>query len=151
MSPFAVKRIDHLVLRVRDLSRSIEFYRAVLGCEIVRRRDDLGLIHLRAGTSMIDLVDVNGKLGARGGSPAGPEARNVDHFCLRIEPFDEQSLIEHLKNCSVEPLGKAAVNFGAEGEGLSIYFPDPDGNVIELKGPAMGDRSNGLRDIVPLE
>ena len=136
MIPFAVERIDHLVLRVRDLSRSIEFYRAVLGCEVVRRRDRLGLVHLRAGASMIDLVSIDGPLGARGGAPAGTGARNVDHFCLRIEPFNEQRLVEHLQEFGLSPLGDAEVNFGAEGDGPSLYLPDPDGNVIELKGPA---------------
>ena len=88
MSPFAVQRLDHVVLRVRDLDIAEAFYRDVLGCEVVRRRDDLGLRHLRAGASMIDLVSVDGKLGQRGGSAAGNEGRNLDHLCLRIEPFD---------------------------------------------------------------
>jgi glyoxylase I family protein len=64
--PFDVQRIDHLVLRVRDLARSIRFYGQVLGCHVERQREHLGLAHLRAGASMIDLVDVAGKLGARG-------------------------------------------------------------------------------------
>lgn len=132
--PFRVERIDHIVLRVRDLSRSIEFYRTVLGCEIVRQREDLGLVHLRAGVSLIDVVSVDGKLGLRGGAPAATEARNVDHICLRIEPFVESDLVLHLKAHGLAPLGKAEVNFGAEGDGLSIYFQDPDGNLIELKG-----------------
>ena len=136
MIPFAVERIDHLVLRVEDLSRSIQFYRAVLGCEVVRQRDDLGLFHLRAGASMIDLISVDGTLGARGGAPAGSGARNVDHLCLRIEPFNEQRLVAHLTEFGISPRGSAEVNFGAEGDGLSLYFCDPDGNVIELKGPA---------------
>ena len=54
--PFDVARIDHVVFRVRDLERSIAFYSTVLGCEVVRRRDHLGLVHLRAGASMIDLI-----------------------------------------------------------------------------------------------
>jgi len=62
--PFAVERIDHLVLRVRDLQASIDFYQAVLGCCVAKRRDDLGLIHLRAGASMIDLISVDGVLGS---------------------------------------------------------------------------------------
>ena len=134
--PFSVQRIDHVVFRVRDLDRSIEFYRTVLGCEVARRRDDLGLIHLRAGASMIDLVSVDGMLGSRGGAAAGKEARNVDHLCLRIEPFNEAELVAHLGKHGVVPLGSAGVNFGAEGNGLSLYFQDPDGNTIELKGPS---------------
>ncbi|MGQ9425618.1 VOC family protein [Gilvimarinus sp. F26214L] len=135
-NPFSVQRIDHIVLRVTDLDRSIEFYGSVLGCDVVRRREHLGLVHLRAGASMLDLVSVDGALGARGGAAPGNEARNVDHFCLRIEPFKEPDLVAHLKSHGVEPLGSAEINFGAEGDGLSLYFPDPDGNVVELKGPS---------------
>lgn len=134
--PFSVQRIDHIVFRVRDLDRSVEFYRTVLGCEVVRRRDDLGLVHLRAGASMIDLVSVDGRLGSRGGTAAGKEARNLDHLCLRIKPFNEADLVAHLGKHGLAPLGSAEVNFGAEGDGLSLYFHDPDGNTIELKGPS---------------
>src|SRR5688572_27392623 len=141
--PFSVQRIDHVVFRVSDLNRSIGFYRSVLGCEIVRRREDLGLVHLRAGASMIDLVSVDGKLGARGGAAPGKEARNVDHLCLRIEPFNETDLVAHLGSHGLAPLSRAEINFGAEGDGLSLYFPDPDGNVIELKGPSIAAASSG--------
>lgn len=134
--PFAIQRIDHVVFRVRDLERSIDFYQRLLGCEVVRRRDHLGLVHLRAGASMIDLVSLDGTLGSRGGAGPGVEARNVDHLCLRIEPFDEAALVAHLVSQGVPPPAAAEVNFGAEGDGLSLYFKDPDGNTIELKGPA---------------
>jgi glyoxylase I family protein len=136
MLPFAVERIDHLVLRVRSLEKSIAFYRDVLGCQVVRRRDDLGLIHLQTGASMIDLVAIDGKIGMKGGAGAGVEARNVDHFCLRIEPFNEQAIVKHLALHQIEPIGVAVSNFGAEGDGLSLYFQDPDGNLVELKGPS---------------
>ena len=134
--PFDVQRLDHVVLRVRDLDRSEAFYRALLGCEVARRRDDLSLRHLRAGASMIDLVAVDGKLGRRGGAAAGTEGRNLDHLCLRVEPFDEAAIVAHLARHGVAPQGPAATNFGAEGDGLSLYFNDPDGNTVELKGPS---------------
>ncbi len=137
MLPFSVQRIDHLVFRVRDLQRSIGFYETVLGCAVVRRRDDLGLIHIRVGTSMVDLISVDGKLGRTGGAGAGTEGRNVDHLCLRIAPFVEESIVRHLAQNGITPHGPAASNFGAEGEGLSLYFDDPDGNTIELKGPSL--------------
>src|SRR5438552_3703129 len=91
--PFTVQRIDHVVLRVADLERAVAFYRALLGCEIVKRRDDLGLVHLRAGISMIDLISLDGALGRPGGAGAGAEGRNMDHLCLRIEPFDEAAIV----------------------------------------------------------
>ena len=135
--PFSIERIDHLVFRVVDLERSVAFYRQVLGCEVVRRRDHLGLVHLRAGVSMIDLVAVDGRLGRQGGAAPGPQARNVDHLCLRIAPFDEAGLAAHLHAHGCPPSGPAQCNFGAEGEGPSLYIHDPDGNVIELKGPSV--------------
>lgn len=138
MLPFAVERIDHVVFRVRDLATSVAFYGRVLGCHLVRERPDLGLVHLRAGASMVDLVSIDGPLGRVGGEGPKAEGRNVDHLCLRVEPFDEQRIVAHLAEYGVVPKGPASTNFGAEGEGLSLYFCDPDGNVIELKGPAHG-------------
>jgi glyoxylase I family protein len=132
---FAVRHIDHVVLRVQDLEAAIAFYRSTLGCTVVRRRDDLGLVHLRLGTSMLDLVAVDGPLGRRGGPAAGALGRNLDHLCLRIEPFDEATVHAHLARLGVGHSGAAQTNFGAEGEGPSIYFNDLDGNSIELKGP----------------
>jgi glyoxylase I family protein len=138
MHPFSVQRIDHLVFRVRDLDASVAFYEIVLGCSIARRRPELGLIHMQAGASMIDLIAIDGKLGRAGGEGPKTEGRNVDHLCLRIEPFNEQDIVKHLAQNGIEPRGPASENFGAEGEGLSLYFDDPDGNTIELKGPASG-------------
>jgi len=135
--PFTVRRIDHVVLRVRDLERSVAFYRALLGCEVVKRRDDLGLVHLRAGASMIDLVGIDGVLGRRGGPAAGAQGRNMDHLCLRVEPFDEAAIFALLAAHDLPPGAPAQINFGAEGNGPSIYFADPDGNQIELKGPSL--------------
>lgn len=136
MPAFTVQKIDHIVFRVADLEKSIAFYGEVLGCKIVKRRDDLGLVHLRAGCSMIDLVSIDGRLGQKGGAAPGAGARNVDHLCLRIEPFNEEALIKHLASHDVRPTGPVTNNFGAEGFGPSLYFHDPDGNLVELKGPA---------------
>ncbi|WP_426236818.1 VOC family protein [Pseudomonas sp. TWP3-2] len=133
MHPFIIQHIDHIVLRVENMQRSIEFYQLVFGAEVVKRQEKLGLVHLRAGTSMIDLVDIDGEIGRKGGAAAGSERRNVDHFCLRIEPFDEQVLIAHLQSFGLT-VEKAALRFGAEGSGLSLYCFDPDGNQVELKG-----------------
>lgn len=134
--PFEIKRLDHLVLRVQDLQRAVAFYRDVLGCTVARERPTLGMVHLHAGSSMIDLVSVEGALGSRGGPAAGAQGRNLEHLCLRIEPFDEAALREHLKMHGVAVDGQVSSNLGAEGDGLSLYLRDPDGNGVELKGPA---------------
>ncbi len=133
-NPIRVREIDHLVLRVADPARMIAFYRDVLGCAIARRQDEIGLIQLAAGRSLIDLVDVAGKLGRMGGAAPGSEGRNLDHLCLRVEPFDEAAIRAHLARHGVAA-GETASRFGAEGEGPSIYISDPEGNTVELKGP----------------
>ena len=134
MTAFTVQGIDHVVLRVVDVEGVIRFYKDVLGCAVERRKDDLGLIQLRAGRSLIDLVDVNGELGQKGGAAPGAEARNMDHFCLRIDPFDEAQIRAHLRAHGVEA-GVLATRYGAEGDGPSLYIQDPVGNTVELKGP----------------
>ena len=129
-----IREIDHLVLRVVDLDIMLRFYCDALGCTVERRRDDLGLIQLRAGRSMVDLVPVGGKLGAAGGAAPSREGRNLDHFCFRVEPFDENAIRNQLAAHGIEA-GPLESRNGAEGEGPSIYISDPEGNVVELKGP----------------
>lgn len=128
-----VSGVDHLVLRVKDLPAMLAFYVDLLGCPIERRNDEIGLIQLRAGTSLIDLVPVDGRLGAAGGAAPGEEGRNLDHFCLRIEGFDLEAVRRHLEAHGVE-MGEIGVRYGAGGEGLSVYLADPDGNGLELRG-----------------
>jgi catechol 2,3-dioxygenase-like lactoylglutathione lyase family enzyme len=132
--PIGIRHIDHLVLRVRDLDAMVAWYGRVLGCPVERRQDEIGLVQLRAGSALVDLVPVDGKLGRAGGAPPGAEGRNLDHFCFRVEPFDEGVIRAHLAACGVDP-GPTESRYGAEGEGPSIYLQDPEGNTIELKGP----------------
>ncbi len=130
-----IREIDHIVLRVRDLALMERFYCQVLGCSVERRRDDLGLLQLRAGASLVDLVPVDGPLGRAGGAAPGAGGRNLDHVCFRVEPFDAAAIRAHLAAAGVA--GEApASRYGAEGEGPSLYLSDPEGNTIELKGPA---------------
>ena len=110
------------------------FYGEVLGCPVERRKDDIGLVQLRAGASLIDLVPVDSLLGRAGGRAPGAEGRNMDHFCLRVEPFDEAAIRRHLQERGVEA-GPTESRYGAEGDGPSIYLTDPEGNTVELKGP----------------
>ena len=126
--------LDHLVLRVVSLDAMLGFYVGVLGCSIERRQDEIGLVQLRAGQSLIDLVTVDSKLGRMGGAAPGKEGRNMDHFCLRVEPFDAVAIRAHLAAHGVDA-GKVESRYGAEGEGPSIYLDDPEGNMVELKGP----------------
>src|SRR5206468_7823333 len=131
---FKVKHIDHLVLRVLNIHAMLDFYTNVIGCSVEKIQEGLGLYQLRAGSSLIDLVPVDGQLGKLGGAAPGKEARNLDHFCLRIGPFDADEIFMHLRSNGIEP-GNVESRYGAEGEGPSIYVTDPEGNVVELKGP----------------
>ncbi|MBI2748334.1 MAG: VOC family protein [Burkholderiales bacterium] len=133
-----IREIDHVVLRVRDIDSMRRFYCDVLGAAHVAYRPEFGMSHLRAGTSMIDLVAVDGPLGKKGGAASGKEGRNMDHLCLRIEPFDQDAIVAHLKAHGVE-VGAIHRRFGAEGNGISIYVMDPEGNTVELKGPSDGE------------
>ena len=129
-----IREIDHLVLRVVDLDAMLAFYCGALGCSVERREDAIGLVQLRAGRSLVDLVPVDGKLGRAGGAAPGVEGRNLDHFCFRVEPFDEAAIRRQLQDHGVTA-GPTGQRVGAEGEGPSIYVTDPEGNVVELKGP----------------
>ena len=126
--------LDHVVLRVVDLEASLAFYVGLLGCREERRVEDLGLVQLRAGSALIDLVPVDSKLGRPGGAAPGHEGRNVDHFCLRVEPFEPDAITRRLEAGGFTP-GEPGRRYGADGFGPSLYVADPDGNVVELKGP----------------
>ena len=121
-----LREIDHVVLRVKDMQRMVRFYAEVLGAELVAYRPEFDMTHLRAGSSMIDLV--------AGDAGAG---RNMDHFCLRVEPFDEAAILAHLKSHGIA-VGDTKTRYGAEGNGVSIYLANPEGNQVELKGPSDG-------------
>ncbi len=127
--------IDHLVLRTASHDELIAFYCDVIGMRVERRLDDIGLIQLRAGRSLLDIVPVDSELGRSGGAAPGAEGRNLDHFCLRVDPFDEDAIRAHLEEHGIDA-GPAKQRYGAEGTGPSIYVRDPDGNTVELKGPA---------------
>jgi glyoxylase I family protein len=126
--PFAVRDLDHVVLRCADQTRALEFYTRVLGLREERRLDAIGLIQLRAGASLIDLVPADA-------APVVPG--NVDHFCLSIDADDMTRVVAYLEAEGVELIGEPMVRYGARGHGLSIYLRDPEGNVVELKSTAL--------------
>jgi glyoxylase I family protein len=132
---FRILQLDHIVLRVNNLQLMLDFYQQVLGCTLERQESDLGLYQLRAGQSLIDLVPVNQPLGQQGGKAPELQRHNMDHLCLRIEPFNAQALHSYLLSKGVSA-GPVESRYGAEGQGPSIYIQDPEGNRIELKGPA---------------
>ncbi|MFK7896965.1 MAG: VOC family protein [Myxococcota bacterium] len=134
MNAIVCKGLDHVVLRVRNLERAIAFYEAVLGLEVERRLEDLGLVQLRAGNSLLDLVSIQGPLGRSGGEAPAENGPNMDHFALALVSFDEDAIRDHLAAHGVEA-GPTGNRYGADGYGPSVYLKDLDGNTVELKGP----------------
>ncbi|MDF1845601.1 MAG: VOC family protein [Parvibaculaceae bacterium] len=125
--PFSLKGLDHIVLRTPDPAALIGFYVDVLGAIVEREIAQFQLTQLRAGQSLIDVIGVEAPL-------AAAHERNVDHFCLRIDPWDETAMATYLRSCGLL-VEESGIRYGAEGNGPSIYIKDPEGNVVELKGP----------------
>ncbi|HZP44730.1 MAG TPA: VOC family protein [Candidatus Binataceae bacterium] len=123
--PFQIAELDHVVVRCLDQSAMLDFYTRVLGLREERRVEGLGLIQLRAGASMIDLVP-----GRRG---SDHDSLNVDHFCLGITVSAWDAAIAYLEERHIPVASQPVARYGARGTGLSIYINDPEGNVIELK------------------
>jgi glyoxylase I family protein len=128
-----VRGLDHLVLRVKDPAAMERFYVEVLGLTVERRSDTIGLVQLRAGAQLVDLVAADGMLGKQGGAAPGPDGRNLDHFCLNLEDFDLAAVIAHLEAHGVA-VGESGRRYGAGGFGVSVYLTDPEGNGLELRG-----------------
>ena len=133
-NPIRIQGFDHIVLRIADKAATLAFYEDVLGLKVDRDRPDLGLTHIRAGAQMIDLVTVDGIIGRLGGAGPAAEGRNLDHFALHIEPFDEAAIRAHLAAKGVD-IVEEGERYGASGDGYSLYIRDPEGNTVELKGP----------------
>lgn len=131
--PIQLQGFDHIVLRVRDKARMLAFYTEVIGGVLDWDRPELGLTHVRLGRDLVDLVTLDGPLGKLGGRAPEAEGRNLDHFCLRVAPFDERAIREHLARLGVE-IVDAGQRYGAAGDGPSLYLRDPEGNTVELKG-----------------
>jgi len=138
-----IQQIDHVVLCVADLERAVTFYREVLGCIEERRVGSINLVQLRAGRSLIDLLGSAAGEGEGGGRTIAGGGRNMDHFAVRVETFEEVKLRAHLESHGIAA-GDVKQRFGAEGEGPSMYIEDPDGNIIELKGPPAANRKEDV-------
>jgi glyoxylase I family protein len=128
--PFAILGIDHVVLRAADPAALERFYVEVLGCTLEKRQGTL--TQLRAGSALIDVVPADEPGPAGGSSRSG--GANLDHLCLRVDPFDAAAIARHLAAHGAA-CGAQASRYGAEGQGPSVYLTDPEGNGVELKGP----------------
>lgn len=130
--PINIIALDHIVLRTSQLDNMVHFYQEILGCVIEREKLDIGLTQLRAGSALIDIVTVDSELGQMGGKAPQRNGRNVDHFCLQVSAFEEEALLDYLKQHNINT-SSFAERYGAQGYGRSVYVDDPEGNVVELK------------------
>ena len=128
-----IQNIDHVVFRVRDLDVAVRFYTEVLGAVFEQYQTHIDLYQLRVGTSLIDLIPVDGVLGRQGGAAPGAEGHNVDHVCFRVSPWNEKHILAHLFTHGI--IAEITSRYCPDGEGPSHYLSDPDGNRLELKGP----------------
>ena len=131
--PFKLEGLDHVVLLVRDMAEAQHFYEQVIGCSVDRALPNYGMVQLRCGASLIDLVDI----GSTQGEWARPEiegGRNMDHVCIATGPCTELAMRAHLAHHGVS-IVEEGIRYGANGDGMSFYIRDPSGNQIELKSP----------------
>jgi glyoxylase I family protein len=125
--------LDHIVLRTSHMEEMLHFYGTVLGCPVERELSpEFGLLQLRAGTALIDLVAVDSELGRTGGGPPTEGDNNMDHFCLQVNSLPEEEICQHLASHGIEA-GPFERRYGAQGYGNSVYLRDPDENIVELR------------------
>jgi glyoxylase I family protein len=130
--------LDHIVLRTSHMDEMLHFYNTVLGCTVERKLPpEFGLVQLRAGTALIDLVVVDSELGRAGGGAPTQGENNMDHFCLQISIQPEEEISRYLASHGIEA-GSFERRYGAQGYGNSVYLRDPDGNTVELRNRIQG-------------
>jgi glyoxylase I family protein len=125
--------LDHIVLRTSHMEEMLHFYSTILGCPIERKLSpEFGLVQLRAGNALIDLVAVDSELGRAGGGPPTKSDNNMDHFCLQVSTQPEEEISRYLASYGIE-VGPFERRYGAQGHGNSVYLNDPEGNIVELR------------------
>jgi len=124
-SKFKLHSIDHLVLRTNKKQEMLEFYCNVLGCSVETWHASGTLIPLRAGDNIIDLAIIDHTL--------NPAEKNLEHFCLRIQPFDYETLQQYFAKRNIE-IVRYGSRYGSRGFYPSFYIQDPEGNEVELTG-----------------
>ena len=125
--------LDHIVLRTSHMEEMLHFYSTILGCPIERELSpEFGLVQLRAGNALIDLVAVDSELGRTGGGPPTDGDNNMDHFCLQVSTQPEEEIRHYLASHGIN-VGPFERRYGAQGHGNSVYLHDPEGNTVELR------------------
>ena len=129
MKPIKVTELDHIVLSVKDIDQSLDFYANVLGLKIER------LEEFRAGKTGFPSVRINDDtiIDLFPAKEAVNRPGNLNHFCLVVVQDDFAGIVDYLKGHRVEILNGPISRWGARGRATSVYFHDPDGNEIEIR------------------
>ncbi len=122
---FKIKSIDHIVLTVKNIDKTVEFYTKVLGMEKEIFKETR--VALKFGHQKINLHKL--------GNEFEPKAQNVKEGSADLCFITETSVEEfkkHIEDCNIEIIEGPVKRTGANGEINSIYLRDPDGNLIEV-------------------
>ena len=125
--PFKLLGLDHLLLHVRGMAEAERFYCGVLGCQVKHRLPQYAMAELSAGVTLVDTEDPNGSWALDGAT----HGRNVDHFAIRTDQWDEAAMREWLAANSI-----VIEEERADENELSFYVRDPSGSLVELLRPA---------------
>ena len=136
MKRIRVQELDHIVLNVRDIDRSLKFYTETLGLKPERldefKAGKVSFPSVRiTGDTLIDLFPIKGHVASRN---SGEKIDgNLNHFCMVIGTDDFSGVVEYLKEREIVVREGPVSRWGARGRATSVYFLDPDGNEIELR------------------
>lgn len=125
--PIDYHGLDHVVLRVTDIQRSLDFYTRNLGMALERIIEDAQIYQVRCGRHLIDLQVV-----PSGTTLAERTSRGIDHVCVLLRG-DFGRVVEYLHAQQITITFGPVELYGATGFGTSVYVLDPDGYTIELK------------------
>ena len=136
MKPIRVTELDHIVLNVKDIDRSLAFYSEVLGLQAERvdefRAGKIGFPSVRINEHTIIDLSMSKEPGALPKSE-GKTVGNLNHFCLVVDNEDFTGIVDYLKAHNVSIVQGPISRWGARGRATSVYFLDPDGNEIEIR------------------
>lgn len=123
--------LDHVVFEVSDPEATMAFYRGVLQMAPVRleeyRRGEAPFLSARVNAATIlDFFPKAMWANKR-------KAANPNHFCLTMTQEEARKVRRRLKTRNIPILNESKRNYGARGYGVSVYFPDPDGLMVEVK------------------
>ena len=137
MSGFKISELDHIVLNVGDIERSLQFYTGVMGLKAERldefRAGKVGFPSVRINAdTIIDLFPIQDRQNKQNGG-GEKTAGNLNHFCMVTGKEDFTGIIDYLKENSIIIREGPVSRWGARGRATSVYFLDPDGNEIEIR------------------